>query len=199
MSIHTAPNPWENNRSYREEFARVREAGCLRETKIVFIEPPERYPYLREEIIRTPSRDTKPRVARYSEKRIVAYSVLAPDAVREGFGERWDGEADPPSNRLGEYFVRRVFYRMPWDPYEPFRVELGGPMEAVDPQTIQPNVPSLRPGHDLREPGSIGQSRADYWGREAGVYGLRKDYPVWWSQRRTQYERGETAYPVTPK
>ena len=45
-------------------------------------------------------------------------------------------------------------------------------MEAVDPKTIRPNEPSLRPGHDLRDPGAAGQRRADAEAKREGAFGV---------------------------
>jgi hypothetical protein len=94
------------------------------EEQIVWLDTPERYPYLRETTITAPFRTRGPRDGRCPGK-MIAYATLKADAPSE-----W------PSS-----FTRRVWYVAPHDPYN----DGGVPMEAVDPRSIQPGWSELSP------------------------------------------------------
>lgn len=158
------PNPWDRNREYEKMLVELYEQEYLREAEVVWLESPETFPYVREQLVKHPHRKTRPGKERYSDQRIVAYSTAAPDAKAE--------EPDPLTSGK---FYRRVWYVMKWDPYDPWDPKLGGPMEAVDPETVRSNKPSLRPGHDLRKPGPAGQRKADAEGTQAGKWVSRDD------------------------
>lgn len=163
-----APNPWRPG-EYEGYLRKLRESGHLGEAEIIWLEEPDTFVYVREALIVAPSPTRKPGKPPHSRKRVVAYSTLergtpsAPDSLT------WNGRL---SDRKTYY--RRVWYVMPWDPYEPWNPKLGGPMEAVDPESIRPNETSSRPGHDLRDPGVAGQRKADVEAKSEGTFGVRR-------------------------
>lgn len=102
-----------------------------KENGIVWLEDPEGFVYVRERVIDSPFRATRPRKVG-SNERMVGYSTLAPEAKRREGSMRYYGG-----------FERRAFTVAPWDPYP------GCPIEAVDPTSVRPGEPSTPMGHDF--------------------------------------------------
>jgi len=96
------------------------------EDGIVWLEPPERFPYVRQEVVTAGTR-RRPVPWRGRAGRVVGYATLAPDAPNTGYPGM---------------FRRRVFWVREYDrseqPDGPYRT--GAPAEAVDPLTVRPGV-----------------------------------------------------------
>lgn len=103
------------------------------EEKIVWLVQPrlEKYPYLREAEIFVVGIDSWATRPRRVPGKLVAYSTAYPGVrFRSGRGK-------------GGY-LKRVWYVLKHDPYEPGCDAAHGPIEAVDPRTIHPGKPSSK-------------------------------------------------------
>ena len=105
--------------------------AALHEQRIVWLDHPENFRYVRETIVTSPFRTRPPRRSRVPG-RLVAYAVLAPTARAS-----W----------LSQLFERRCWYLAAHDPPE----GASWPIEAVDPLTIRPGRLSWRPSTQGRE------------------------------------------------
>lgn len=93
------------------------------ERTIVWLEPRESLPYVRETVVFTESRTAALQYA--GEGRMVGYSVLT-----------GSGRSPHP------LYARRMFWLKAHDPYTDFPRH--SPHEAVDPRTVHPMVPGRR-------------------------------------------------------
>lgn len=105
--------------------AMPQEGDLAQEAEIVWLEDPTDLDYVRQALDKVNTRRGKPRYER--DGRLIGYSNLQPKALR--------------SSDSG-LFARRTFYLLPHDrpnrlgdPDCPYNV--GSPLEAVDPRTIQ--------------------------------------------------------------
>ncbi|MFJ8785775.1 DUF6009 family protein [Streptomyces sp. NPDC102476] len=104
------------------------------EVEIVWVEGEEaleRYDYVRQDLVKTPTRRGVPRIT--WDARIVGYANLKTDA-------------EPPAVLGSGRWERRVFYVKPQDRSEAeadgerVRYQGSTPTEAVDPRTVKPRV-----------------------------------------------------------
>lgn len=92
------------------------------EIEIVWLEPPERFLYLREGVATVPHKNQSVQLA--SGARLIGFGIAGSRA--RAFGR--------PQRR---WYRRRFFWLSPSDPYRD-----GTPADAVDPASIRPGVAS---------------------------------------------------------
>lgn len=100
------------------------------EDAIVWLEPPENFPYVRETVVMDAGTRRRPISWKNMPGRLVGYSVLRPDA------ESW----------TPGYFTRRAFWVKEYDRSEdPTGVyRTGCPAEGVDPLSVAPGIPGTK-------------------------------------------------------
>ncbi|GHH57786.1 DUF6009 family protein [Streptomyces candidus] len=103
-------------------------SDLVHEVEIVWLEEPC-HDYVRQALDKQPTRKGKPRYAR--DGRLIGYANLSPEA-QAAFGSG--------------LFTRRTFFLLPHDrSNEPHgEYEVGAPLEAVDPATIEPGTPGRK-------------------------------------------------------
>lgn len=100
------------------------------EESIVWLEPPERFPYVRETVVMDAGTRRRPLSWKIMPGRLVGYSVLRRDA------KSW----------MPGYFIRRAFWVKDYDRSEdPTGIyRTGCPAEGVDPLTVAPGIPGAQ-------------------------------------------------------
>lgn len=100
------------------------------EVSIVWLEPPESFPYVRESVVMDAHTRRRPIPWKNMPGRLIGYTVLHPTA------ESW----------TPGWFIRRAFWVKPYDRSEaPAGVyRTGCPAEGVDPLTVAPGVHGRR-------------------------------------------------------